>query len=372
MPGKRKRPKAKGEREALAEIFSRLDGPNWERSAGWDKSPPSTTSPQIPPSDWQGVSVDAAGRVTALELSRNKLSGRLESVEAALLCLPCLEQLWLAENNLTGPLPASLATELPLLSVLDLGSNQLEGMKPPEYEARSPKLSWFDVSGNKLTAFFQYTPVNRSNEQPMQAGGDTYRECLARTTVVPETKAKPPIWQVHEVPGVVSQEEAAAIVTEAEHHIKTQGQGWEVSRHRQYQTTDLDVGTSSPRLLELCNAVLEHRLLPLLAELFPFKVSDLVVDDLFVVKYSADAGEQRALKGHRDDSELSFVMLLNVGFTGGGTRFLEAGPSCIVAPRAAGTAAVFCGRQLHEGLEVTLGTRFILAGFIKVHPSTQE
>jgi len=43
-----------------------------------------------------------------------------------------------------------------------------------------------------------------------------------------------------------------------------------------------------------------------------------------------------------------------------------------VAPQTAGTGVLFCGRQLHAGVEVLEGTRCILAGFVRVYPSTVE
>ncbi|CAE8719956.1 unnamed protein product [Polarella glacialis] len=178
----------------------------------------------------------------------------------------------------------------------------------------------------------------------------------------------------HRVDGrsAISPAEANALVAEAERWVAENG-GWQIDRHRAYQTTDLDVSGSSPELLRLCNIHLEGSILPLLAKLFGFAAQDLAVEDLFVVKYSALQGEQRSLRAHRDDSELSFVLSLSdpaVEFTGGGTAFLDCDPSVLAAPVAPGTGVFFCGRQLHAGVEITSGTRCILAGFVRLHPSS--
>eukprot|EP00978_Attheya_sp_CCMP212_P006112 scaffold13787_cov59-Attheya_sp.AAC.1 len=75
------------------------------------------------------------------------------------------------------------------------------------------------------------------------------------------------------------------------------------------------------------------------------------------------------LSKHTDDSELSFVITLNDGFKGGGTRFID--DDTTVAPKC-GAGVFFCGHRLHSGVEVVEGERYILAGFVRVYPSTPE
>lgn len=146
--------------------------------------------------------------------------------------------------------------------------------------------------------------------------------------------------------------------------------GWTTNRHTAYQTTDVDIAVCGGELLDACNDHLRTAILPLVARFFEFPVGDLAVEDLFLAKYSADKGEQRMLAKHTDDSELSFVITLNEGFKGGGTCFIEEGVT--VAPNACGTGVFFCGRRLHSGVEVSEGERYILAGFVRVYPSTPE
>jgi hypothetical protein len=96
-----------------------------------------------------------------------------------------------------------------------------------------------------------------------------------------------------------------------------------------------------------------------------------VAEDVFAVKYDADAagGGQAALEEHRDGSELSFVVGLNDPascFEGGGTRVAAVEPPLVVRPPEQGSCLSFCGRQPHGGVAVTRGTRYILAGFVRV------
>lgn len=83
--------------------------------------------------------------------------------------------------------------------------------------------------------------------------------------------------------------------------------------------------------------------------------------ELFVVKY--DAQNQSSLSAHVDGTPWSFVVALNdaSNFTGGGTHFLNTKITC--RPSKAGTAVLFSGKNLHEGVTVTTGVRYILTGF---------
>ena len=53
----------------LESLFESAVGSDWTNSEGWRDGPVLT--------GWHGVTVDSVGRVTALDLSRNGLSGRL-------------------------------------------------------------------------------------------------------------------------------------------------------------------------------------------------------------------------------------------------------------------------------------------------------
>ena len=91
------------DRAALVAFYEATDGPNWVNSENW--------LTDAPLGEWYGVDTDASGRVvgrvTALDLSRNGLAGRLP---ASLSELAHMTELRIAHNtDLSGRLPLSLA-----------------------------------------------------------------------------------------------------------------------------------------------------------------------------------------------------------------------------------------------------------------------
>ena len=126
------------ERDVLMELYDSLGGPGWTKSDNWD------TNAAL--SDWYGVTVDHAGRVSALDLSQNNLSG---AIPAALGRLGGLRTLALYQNNLTGPIPPELVN-LTHLGDLNLWGNRLSGSIPPEL-ANLASLWQLVLSVNDLT-----------------------------------------------------------------------------------------------------------------------------------------------------------------------------------------------------------------------------
>ena len=90
----------------LEQLYNASGGPNWTNSDGW-LDPPVLA-------DWHGVSADALGRVTELDLTGNGLAG---SLPAALGILARMTTLRIGSNALTGRLPSSL-TQLQLQEFL--------------------------------------------------------------------------------------------------------------------------------------------------------------------------------------------------------------------------------------------------------------
>ena len=86
----------------LTGLYRTTDGENWRRSDGWGEGVVLET--------WHGVRADSLGRATALDLTDNRLEGR---VPGSLGELTRLAELRIGGNALTGPLPLALAT-LPL------------------------------------------------------------------------------------------------------------------------------------------------------------------------------------------------------------------------------------------------------------------
>ena len=156
------------ERFALVALYNATGGSRWTRSGNW--------LTDAPTGQWHGVTADAEGRVTGLDLSGIGLEGRLPEefahltnlrrlnlsynrltgeIPAYLAEFTELEELGLAVNELTGPIPVELSG-LTRLRVLDLsndlfaGRNRLTGPVPPEL-AQLSGLEVLDLAFNTLT-----------------------------------------------------------------------------------------------------------------------------------------------------------------------------------------------------------------------------
>ena len=105
-------------REVLGALYGATGGANWTNNTNWHSD--------APIGEWHGVTTDNDGRVTALSLEENNLSGELP---AALGDLAHLKVLYLPGNQLQGEIPAALG-DLPNLSVLNLVANRLSGELP--------------------------------------------------------------------------------------------------------------------------------------------------------------------------------------------------------------------------------------------------
>lgn len=110
-------------RAVLVEIYNATDGPTWRNQTNWLSDQPIGT--------WHGVTTNATGDVTHLQLKANGLVGRIPE---ALTRLPLLEDLQLDGNELVGPIPAWLDA-LPFLGELWLDLNRLSGRIPTELGA---------------------------------------------------------------------------------------------------------------------------------------------------------------------------------------------------------------------------------------------
>ena len=82
---------------ALESLYQATDGEDWTDSDGW------LSGPAL--GEWSGVETDSLGRVTALDLAGNELSGELP---VPLGHLAAMTELKLGDNSLMGPLPLSL------------------------------------------------------------------------------------------------------------------------------------------------------------------------------------------------------------------------------------------------------------------------
>jgi hypothetical protein len=345
--------------DALKTIYKYLGGHEWTRQDNWLLEDHECF-------EWQGITCSKGtdDGITVLDLSQNNLRGRLDDpilVDAFVKLGPTLEQLWLDDNTaITGNLPSVFAdvSVFPHLDALDVMNNQLSGMLHQSFAKRKTELSCLDTSGNQLTCYYRYTSTNSNSEHDEdEVDGD----------VGPVSS---PLPHVHVAQSLLTEPQCLDLIDMAIRHTEANG-GWKMGQHKAYRTTDVDISVCGGKILDTCNDHLRTTILPLMACLFEFSLCDLAIDNLFLAKYSAIKGQQSALSEHLDDSELSFIVTLNDAFQGGGTRFFADDTGTIVKPNC-GAGALFCGRRMHSGVEVTEGDRYILAGFVRVFPSTPE
>jgi hypothetical protein len=155
------------------------------------------------------------------------------------------------------------------------------------------------------------------------------------------------------------------IILESEKHADKNG-GWTNKRHKNYPTTDLPVRAINNIAVYLKNFTY-YKIFPLLASHFNADINHLDINDLFIVKYKFD--EQNHLEFHRDGNLISFNILLNdiSEFEGGGTiiRSTNNGKQeDKLININKGDILIHSGKVMHSGNKITLGTRYIMVGFI--------
>ncbi len=125
------------DRDVLEALYHATGGQTWTDNANWltDK----------PLGDWYGVTADSGGRVTALRLGENNLTG---IVPPELGSLAGLQWLYLDNNALEGPIPPELGS-LAGLQALSLSRNALSGTIPPELGSLAG-LQWLYLHNNAL------------------------------------------------------------------------------------------------------------------------------------------------------------------------------------------------------------------------------
>ena len=129
---------AASDRTALEALYDATGGDGWTNRTNWK------TASAL--GDWHGVTTDADGRVTGLDLPRNGLAG---SMPPALGGLTRLESLDLGRNGLTGPIPGALGNLVGLESLV-LSRNDLTGPIPPALSSLV-NLELISLGSNALT-----------------------------------------------------------------------------------------------------------------------------------------------------------------------------------------------------------------------------
>ena len=131
-------PAREEDRAVLEALYDATGGAGWADSTSWKTS--------APLDEWYGVTTDADGRVSRLDLGGNELTG---PIPVDLESLANLQRLELFSNNLTGPIPSELGS-LVNLETLDLGGNNLTGPIPAELGGLA-NLETLDLGENGLT-----------------------------------------------------------------------------------------------------------------------------------------------------------------------------------------------------------------------------
>lgn len=162
----------------------------------------------------------------------------------------------------------------------------------------------------------------------------------------------------------------------ASYSLLAKPEGWRKDRHIGYPTTDLNLVTDPFRTEDrvFLKGLLDARLAPIIERVYGINQGSLRAIDMFVVRY--DDNGQNGLRQHCDEGTVSFNVLLNDEFEGGGTRFHDRimRTSFTVNPQP-GQALVHNANILHEGLPILSGTRYILVGFVsvdRIDPLTTE
>ena len=110
------------DKAVLLDLYTALAGRSWHIRRGWDEE---QSDPCL--SSWFGVTCDDHGRVIAIELSRNNLTGVLPR---SIGQLKMLKSLRLSHNALRGALPQEVS-HLRYLRTLHLADNLLSSSFPP-------------------------------------------------------------------------------------------------------------------------------------------------------------------------------------------------------------------------------------------------
>ena len=129
---------ASSDRAALVALYNATGGARWTNRANWLSNRPI--------GEWHGVTTDGTGLVTRLDLAENGLTGEMPAELARLSNLTVMS-VW--GNQLTGPVPTWLGN-LTTLEQLLLSNNQLTGAIPSELGNLS-NLERLDLDDNPLT-----------------------------------------------------------------------------------------------------------------------------------------------------------------------------------------------------------------------------
>lgn len=175
---------------------------------------------------------------------------------------------------------------------------------------------------------------------------------------------------------VIEKNDVKLIMEEVKEALDKNKVEWSTDRHGYRSTVDLPIvynpefhlkQENLPVTVNVANQILKEKIAHQYEKMYGFPKDDISYQEAFLIRYTPDT--QDHLAPHHDGSPLSFVCALNdkKEYVGGGTRFLEKDETCSL--KNAGDCCVFSGQQEHEGLPVTEGERYVLAGFVNFGPT---
>lgn len=175
---------------------------------------------------------------------------------------------------------------------------------------------------------------------------------------------------VAELPGCLSSEQCIDTISKSEAYSK-ESKGWNLnafstSSDQFYYPLEEVLGP-----LSNIHALLTGITLPQIAHAFGLNEDFLRIGQLFIAKYVFAEGRLNGLGMHQDRNPWSFIVSLNeadIDFIGGGTRVGEqvkpnGEKGSVYRPVDAGSCIAFHGKNRHEGVPITGGTRYVLTGF---------
>ena len=159
----------------------------------------------------------------------------------------------------------------------------------------------------------------------------------------------------------ISRDMCEYIINESEKYACESNNGWTTARHTKYPTTDIPI-TNINSIASIASWLFKdlslfiHR---------TYNITDkynLNFNDVFIVKYEYIENKQKSLEFHTDGSLLSFQILLNDKFSGGGTIFSD---GTYLTPEI-GDLHIHPGKMKHAGVPITSGKRYLIVGFIQI------
>jgi len=249
----------------------------------------------------------------------------------------------------------------------------LIGFKPPDFDKllANPDIPYFCKHVTRQHLERAWETACEEHSRAVKQAQDNYpvpptravSEIPPLQTLAVDCPGALPDW-ADELPRAVnvadlfSKKECQSVIQMAEDHF--QGREWTTQTSGQYQiaaTWMKDVPALREWLIKAC----QERLFPLLQAQYPSD-SSLCVDNAYLFKYTPETGGRSDI--HTDSGCLSFTILLNDDFEGGGTWIagLE-GKDDNILEMTAGQVTIRPGGLKHAGHALRMGTRYIIGGF---------